>query len=102
MNIRTLLLIVCIVVSFGCRRTSAPPPTAPQPGAATPSPELSHSQGGNTPAALTKYFKGSIGNSLGLQMKLVRTGDQLAGSYFYEKIGTRIDLRGDVDQNGNL
>ena len=102
MNIRTLLLIVCILISVGCRRTSAPPPTAPQPGAATPSPELSHSQGGNTPAALTKYFKGSIGNSLGLQMKLVRTGDQLAGSYFYEKIGTRIDLRGNVDQSGNL
>lgn len=102
MNIRTLLLIVCILLLAGCRRTSAPPPTAPQPGAATPSPELSHSQGGNTPAALTKYFKGSIGNSLGLQMKLVRTGDQLAGSYFYEKIGTRIDLRGNVDQSGNL
>lgn len=35
-------------------------------------------------------------------MKLVRTGDQLAGSYFYQKIGTRIDLRGNVDNNGNL
>ena len=35
-------------------------------------------------------------------MKLVRTGDQLAGSYFYQKIGTRIDLRGNVDKNGNL
>ena len=35
-------------------------------------------------------------------MKLVRTGDQLSGSYFYQKIGTRIDLRGNVDQNGNL
>ena len=35
-------------------------------------------------------------------MKLVRTGDQLSGSYFYQKIGTRIDLRGNVDQDGNL
>ena len=35
-------------------------------------------------------------------MKLVRTGDQLAGSYFYQKIGTRIDLRGNVDKDGNL
>ena len=102
MNIRTLLLIVCILISVGCRRTSAPPPTAPQPGAAAPSPELSHSQGGNTAAPLTKYFKGSIGNSLDLQMKLVRTGDQLAGSYVYQKIGTRIDLRGTVDKDGNL
>lgn len=102
MNFRILLLIVCVLLSVGCRRTSAPPPTAPQPGAATPSPELSHSQGGNTPAAQTKYFKGSIGTSLGLQMKLVRTGDQLSGSYFYEKIGTRIDLRGNVDPSGKL
>jgi len=35
-------------------------------------------------------------------MKLVRTGDQLAGSYFYQKVGKRIDLRGNIDQNGNL
>ena len=35
-------------------------------------------------------------------MKLVRTGDQVSGSYFYQKIGTRIDLRGNVDKDGNL
>jgi len=35
-------------------------------------------------------------------MKLVRTGDQLSGTYFYQKIGTRIDLRGNVDKDGNL
>jgi hypothetical protein len=63
---------------------------------------LSHASGGETPAPQTKYFKGSIGSSLDLQMKLVRTGDQLAGSYFYQKIGTRINLRGNVDKNGNL
>ena len=102
MNIRVLLLILCLIVSVGCRKASAPPPTAPPPGTATPSPELSHSQGGNTPVAQTKYFKGSIGSSLDLQMKLVRTGDHLSGSYFYQKIGTRIDLRGNVDQQGVL
>lgn len=102
MKIRTLLLIVCLAVSFACRRASAPPQASPPPGAPTPSPELSHSQGGSTPAAQTRYFKGSIGNSLGLQMKLVRIGDQLSGSYFYEKIGTRIDLRGSVDKDNNL
>ena len=35
-------------------------------------------------------------------MKLVRTGDQLAGSYFYQRIGTRIDLRGNVDKDGTM
>src|SRR5918998_6517110 len=103
MNTRLLLLILCLLVSFGCRRTSTPPVAPPAPAnVATASPELSHSQGGSTPTAQTKYFKGSIGNSLDLQMKLVRTGDQLAGSYFYQKIGTRIDLRGNVDKDGNL
>ena len=102
MNIRILLIILCLVVSVGCRRASTPPPTAPPPTAATPAPQLSHSQGGNTTVAQTRYFKGSIGSSLDLQMKLVRTGDSLSGSYFYQKIGTRIDLRGNVDQQGNL
>ena len=102
MNLRTCLLIACLAVSFGCRKTSTPPPTAPPPGTETPSPQLSHVAGGETPAPQTKYFKGSIGSSLDLQMKLVRTGDQLAGSYFYQKIGTRINLRGNVDKDGNL
>ena len=35
-------------------------------------------------------------------MKLVRAGDQLSGSYFYQKVGTKIDLRGNVDKDGNL
>lgn len=102
MTVRTCLIIACLIVSFGCRKTSTPPPTAPPPGTATPSPELSHAAGGETPAPQTKHFKGSIGSSLDLQMKLVRTGDQLAGSYFYQKIGTRINLRGNVDKDGNL
>jgi hypothetical protein len=102
MNVRTCLIVACLLVSPGCRKTSTPPPTAPPPGTATPSPELSHVAGGETPAPQTKYFKGSIGSSLDLQMKLVRTGDQLAGSYFYQKIGTRINLRGNVDKDGNL
>ena len=102
MNIRILLIILCLVVSVGCRRASTPPPTALPPNTATPAPQLSHVQGGNTTVAQTRYFKGSIGSSLDLQMKLVRTGDSLSGSYFYQKIGTRIDLRGNVDQQGNL
>jgi Protein of unknown function (DUF3298)/Deacetylase PdaC len=103
MYIRACLLSACLVFSFACRKTSAPPAagTTPQ-GQASPATVLDHSQGGATPVAQTKHFKGSIGSSLDLQMKLVRTGDQLAGSYFYQKIGTRIDLRGNVDKDGNL
>jgi hypothetical protein len=101
MTIRACLIIVCLLVSFGCRRTANQPPPPP-PAAATPAPQLDHSQGGSTPVAPAKLFKGSIGTSLDLQMKLVRTGDQLSGSYFYQKVGTRIDVRGNVDKDGNL
>ena len=102
MNIRVFLVILCLLVSIGCRKTSAPPAAPPPSNATTPAPQLSHSQGGITPAPQAKYFKGSIGSSLDLQMKLVRTGDQLSGNYFYQRIGTRIDLRGNVDKDGNL
>ena len=95
------LLATCLLFSLACRKASTPPP-APAPVAeASPAPSL-NAEGGNTPTPQTKFFKGSIGSSLDLQMKLVRTGDQLAGSYFYQKIGTRINLRGTVDKEGNL
>src|ERR1051325_2113002 len=102
MSVRTCLIVACLLLSTGCRKTTAPPPSSAPPPATTPAPELSHSQGGETPAPQAKYFKGSIGSSLDLQMKLVRTGDQLAGSYFYQKVGTRINVRGSVDKDGNL
>src|SRR5215211_6021017 len=97
------LIVFCVIISVGCRKTAAPPQTSTTPTAqASLATVLDHSQGGAAPAVQTKYFKGSIGSSLDLQMKLVRTGDQLAGSYFYQKIGARIDLRGNVDKDGNL
>jgi len=97
------ILIFCLVVSVGCRKAAAPPAASASPPAQTSaSPQLDPSQGGATPVAQTRHFKGSIGSSLDLQMKLVRTGDQLAGSYFYQRVGTRIDLRGNVDKDGNL
>ena len=103
MNIRVPLIFICLILSIGCRKnTTAPAPALAPEAQASPAAQLDHSQGGETPVALTKHFKGSIGTSLDLQMKLVRTGDQLAGSYFYQKVGTRIDVRGNVDKDGNL
>ncbi len=100
MKIRASLIVVCLFLSIGCRKSSTPPPAPP---GTQPSPVTQlDTQGGTTVVAETKHFKGSIGTSLDLQMKLVRTGDQLAGSYFYQKVGTRIDLRGNVDKDGNL
>lgn len=100
MKIRASLVVVCLFLSIGCRKSSTPPPSPP---GTQPSPVTQlDTQGGTTVVAQTKHFKGSIGTSLDLQMKLVRTGDQLAGSYFYQKVGTRIDVRGNVDKDGNL
>lgn len=96
-----LLLLIAVVVA-GCRKSSAPAPAA---SATTPAPaeqQLSHAVGGTTPPPQTKHFKGSIGSTLDLQMKLVRNGDQLTGSYFYQKVGTKITLKGTVDKDGNL
>src|ERR1051326_281590 len=95
-----LLIFACVVAA--CRKTAtAPPPTAP-PTAAPGLPQMVRSQGGNTPAPQTKYFKGSIGSSLDLQMKLVRADPQLSGSYFYQRVGTRINLRGTIDPDGKF
>ena len=103
MKSRTSIILFCLLISLGCRRAAAPPPaSAPPQAQSSPATLLDHSQGGATPTAQTKHFKGSIGSSLDLQMKLVRMGDQLAGSYFYQKIGARIDVRGSVDKDGNL
>jgi hypothetical protein len=97
----TIAILIC--ASFGCRKANTPPPQpVPPANTASPATALDHAGGGAAPAPATKYFKGSIGSSLDLQMKLVRTGDQLTGSYYYQKIGKRIDLRGTVDSNGNV
>jgi len=101
---RTLISTVLLAIAIsGCRRTSpssAPPGSTP----AAPSSQssLTHPEGGTTVLPETKYFKGSIGNSLDLQMKLVKTDNQLSGTYYYQRIGTRINLRGTVDKDGNV
>ena len=98
-----LLLLVVLASAAGCKRTSTPTSQSAVPSSTTTAAsEQYHHAEGAAPAAETKFFKGSIGSSLGLQMKLVRTGDQLLGSYFYQKVGTKIELRGTLDKEGNV
>src|SRR5262245_49119711 len=96
-----LLVAIAVAAAAGCRKSATPPPaaSAPAPAAAD---QLNTTAGGATPPPQTKHFKGSIGSTLDLQMKLVRNGDQLVGSYFYQKVGKIIGLRGSVDKDGNL
>jgi len=101
----TCLLVFIIAIAFaGCKKNSGPPNAPSSSSAPVAQPELNHPIGGatNTIPAEIKYFKGSIGDSLDLQMKLLRSGDQLTGNYYYQKIGTRINLRGSVDKDGNI
>ncbi|HKY28361.1 MAG TPA: DUF3298 domain-containing protein [Pyrinomonadaceae bacterium] len=93
------LLTVMLVALGGCKRASAPPPQNANSQTAEAE-QLNPPAGGTTPVAEVKYFRGSIGSSLGLQMKLTREGDKLWGSYFYQKVGTKIDLKGSIDTNG--
>jgi hypothetical protein len=93
-----LAVIACFGVS-GCRKNSAPNETAVSPAAAN---ERQHPDSGVTVPVETKFFTGSIGSTTGLQMKLMREGEKLTGSYSYQKIGKKIDVRGNVDKDGNV
>ena len=98
--------VICLIASTGCKKTNTAPsvPNAPSSSAPPSGADLSHAEGGTAPPTLAqvKYFKGSIGNSLDLQMKLIQSGDQLTGSYYYQKIGTKIELKGTLDKEGNV
>ena len=100
---KQLIIAVTLISIFGataCRRNSA----QKEGTAAVPAEGIArqHPEGGVVAVEETRFFKGSIGNALDLQMKLVREGEQLTGNYFYQKVGTKIDLRGSIDKDGNV
>jgi hypothetical protein len=94
------ILFIAFACFTACKKSSTPgTQSSTNNNAGT---QFQHALGGTTPQGQTKYFKGSIGNTLGLQMKLVREGERLTGSYFYQKVGTKIDVRGSIDNDGNV
>lgn len=92
------MALIAIAGVGGCRKNS----TSKQASSTTAVTENQHAEGGTKPAGETKHFSGSIGSALGLQMKLVREGERLTGSYFYKKVGNPIDVRGTIDKDGNV
>src|SRR5437588_12294336 len=97
----TSFVLMFLVIVFGACRKRPPVTSTPAPNSSAPTTtatDLHHP----TELAQTKFFKGSIGNSSDLQMKLIRDGQSLKGSYFYQKVGTRIDLKGAVDPQNNV
>ncbi|MBC8031954.1 MAG: DUF3298 domain-containing protein [Pyrinomonadaceae bacterium] len=103
MNRLSPLAIFTLLIAFvGLTACSKATPTDQAAANSNAGLQSQQADGGVTPQGQTKFFKGSIGSTLGLQMKLVREGDRLTGSYFYQKVGTRIDLRGTINKDGNL
>ncbi len=94
------LALSLAVWASACRRNS---PTSEQ-SAPTPADASAqqHPDGGAATAVETRFFRGSIGDTLGMQMKLMREGEKLTGSYSYAKVGKKIDVRGSVDDAGNV
>lgn len=94
----TLILILAIfIVASACRKQTG------QPAAnnSSPAPE-SPAGGGAAKTGTTYYFRGTINNTLPIEMVLVRDGDRLTGTYFYPRVGKNISLTGTVDKDGNL
>jgi hypothetical protein len=100
----TILAFTALSLVGACRRQVTVSPGPPNTGAANvPTPQQYHQDAGVTLAVpQTKFFKGSIGSTLGLQMRLTRDGDNLTGNYSYDKVGTKIDVKGTIDKDNNL
>lgn len=96
----TVVALVAFLLLTACRKTSTTNEVA-SANAADGQQRL-HPDSGTASVVETRFFTGSIGNALDLQMKLVREGETLSGSYFYQKVGTKIELHGSVDKDGNV
>lgn len=99
----SVIILLVVVSSFNaCKKLSAPALQSNTPAGQAPAEQLNHPAGGTTAVTEVRYFRGSIGSTLGLQMKLTRKGEKVSGSYYYQKIGTRIDLKGTIDKDSNI
>jgi len=99
---RNLLAPFTILLLLSCVACQKQPAVAPPSTSTTTATEQQAAAGGVTPAQEVKYFRGSIGSALGLQMKLIREGQEVIGSYYYQKIGQKIDLRGTIDEANSI
>jgi hypothetical protein len=47
-------------------------------------------------------LRGEIAHGLKIEMRLVREGSKLSGSYFYERFGKDIPIKGNIENNGTI
>lgn len=96
------IFLMLALIGGACRKQATVNQTSP-PGANAPSPDQYHqADGGVLAIPQTRFFKGSIGSRLGLQMKLTRAGETVTGNYSYQKVGAKIELKGTIDKDNNL
>lgn len=102
-----LLLALTLLLSSSCvnltkttqSNQSAPSRNAPSPPVQTKL-DASSSAAASVPTNPSRIFKGTIGDKYQIQMTLVRDGEALNGSYFYERKGGDITLKGTIDRKG--
>lgn len=100
MRLRTHLLI-CIAAAIalcGACRKSTTNQNANSNAATSVQDTLG---GGAAPAGEKLNLRGWISN-LTIEMSLAREGERLSGTYFYPRIGKNIDLKGEIDKDGNV
>lgn len=60
------------------------------------------------PTQFTTVLSGKLDNALGVQMSLIRQGNKLSGSYFYERVGAAnlaektLSLAGKIEKDGQV
>ena len=97
-KIQVMLFIATAILLLGACRKSTPNQNANSNAATSAQDTLG---GGAAPAGEKVNFRGSIAN-LSIEMNLVREGERLTGTYFYPRIAKNIDLKGEIDRDGNV
>src|SRR5918911_3491905 len=108
-KIKVITSLICAFVALfslpGCqtKREGAAGANGNKPESTAQGNSQSVSQaGGIAPSDETRTFRGEIGDQNRIEMKLVRAGDRLTGTYSYEKVGTPINLSGTIDAKGKF
>ncbi len=93
-----LIIAAALVVSGACRKQASK-----QPNGNNSSGQSDVTVGGGAAQTGQKFFfRGTINNTLSIEMILVRDGDRLTGTYLYPRGGKDIALNGTVDASGSL
>jgi hypothetical protein len=106
MTLRKLCLrLNCLVLLFclaACKQEQSGAPPASNPAETKTVEESLNTSGGIKASTQAKIFRGNLGDANKIEMRLLRDGDQLSGTYSYLKIGSNLNLKGTIDKEGNI